>query len=245
MSRALGPSKQAWSTYAKEMLAILQAIRTWRPYILGRKFFIQTDQRSLKYLVEQRVVTPEQQNWVSKLLGYDYEILYKPGKENRVADALSRVSGIPSLNSLFLPHSSLWDRIKATLTTDPYMLRIGQLASDRPGQPYIWKNGLIFFKNRVVIPPQCLEQYLRCFASQQPRKWCSFLPWAEYWYNTSFHISIGMTPFLALYGRNPPMIPRTGRAIVEAVHKRVACLEAIIGLIDANGVNLRPIDADG
>ncbi|XP_057986604.1 uncharacterized protein LOC131171153 [Hevea brasiliensis] len=154
MSRALGPSKQAWSTYAKEMLAILQAIRTWRPYILGRKFFIQTDQRSLKYLVEQRVVTPEQQNWVSKLLGYDYEILYKPGKENRVADALSRVSGIPSLNSLFLPHSSLWDRIKATLTTDPYMLRIGQLASDRPGQPYIWKNGLIFFKNRVVIPPQ-------------------------------------------------------------------------------------------
>ncbi|KAF2322669.1 hypothetical protein GH714_028059 [Hevea brasiliensis] len=151
MSRALGPSKQAWSTYAKEMLAILQAIRTWRPYILGRKFFIQTDQRSLKYLVEQRVVTPEQQNWVSKLLGYDYEILYKPGKENRVADALSRVSGIPSLNSLFLPHSSLWDRIKATLTTDPYMLRIGQLASDRPGQPYIWKNGLIFFKNRVVL----------------------------------------------------------------------------------------------
>lgn len=107
MSRALGPSKQSLSTYAKEMLAILQAIRTWRPYLLGRKFFIQTDQRSLKYMVEQRIVTPEQQNWVSKLLGYDYEIIYKPGKENKVADALSRVTGSPSLNSLFLPQSSL------------------------------------------------------------------------------------------------------------------------------------------
>lgn len=52
LSRALGVSKQSLSTYAKEMLAILQAIHTWRPYLLGRKFYIQTDQRSLKYMVE-------------------------------------------------------------------------------------------------------------------------------------------------------------------------------------------------
>lgn len=61
MSRALGAAKLSWSTYAKEMLAILQAIRTWRPYLLGTRFFIQTDQRSLKYLLEQRIGTPEQQ----------------------------------------------------------------------------------------------------------------------------------------------------------------------------------------
>ena len=60
MSQALGVSKLSWSTYAKEMLAIIHAIRTWRPYLLGQKFYIQTDQRSLKYLLEQRVVTPEQ-----------------------------------------------------------------------------------------------------------------------------------------------------------------------------------------
>lgn len=40
MSRALGISKQSWSTYSKEMLAIVEAIRTWRPYLLGRNFFI-------------------------------------------------------------------------------------------------------------------------------------------------------------------------------------------------------------
>ena len=85
-------AKLSWSTYAKEMLVILQAIRTWRPYLLGKKFFIQTDQRSLKYLLEQRIGTPEKQCWVAKLLGYDYEILYRLGRENSVADALSRVS---------------------------------------------------------------------------------------------------------------------------------------------------------
>lgn len=57
------------------------------------------------------------------------------------------------------------------------------------------------------VTNRCLEQYLRCFAFQQPRKWSIFLPWAEYWYNTSFHISTGVSPFFALYGHHPPMLP--------------------------------------
>lgn len=69
MSQALGVTKKSWSTYAKEMLAIVEAIRLWRPYLLGKKFFILTDQRSLKYFLEQRVATPEQQKWVIKLMG--------------------------------------------------------------------------------------------------------------------------------------------------------------------------------
>ena len=40
MSHTLGVTKKTWSTYAKEMLAIVEAIRTWRPYILGKKFII-------------------------------------------------------------------------------------------------------------------------------------------------------------------------------------------------------------
>ena len=103
MSRALGMTKKSWLTYAKEMLAIVEAIRTWRPYLLGQKFYIQTDQRSLKYLLEQRIATPEQQEWVAKLLGYDYEIKYKPSRENSVAYALSRKQGSPILHNIFFP----------------------------------------------------------------------------------------------------------------------------------------------
>ena len=90
MSKALRVAKKSWSTYAKEILAILEAIRLWRPYLLGQKFYIQTDQRSLNFFLEQRIITPEQQKWVVKLLGYDYEIKYRPGRENAAADALSR-----------------------------------------------------------------------------------------------------------------------------------------------------------
>lgn len=68
MSQALGISKLTCSTYAKEILAIIEAIRIWQPYLLGRKFYIQTDQRSLKYLWKQRMMALEQQKWVAKLL---------------------------------------------------------------------------------------------------------------------------------------------------------------------------------
>jgi hypothetical protein len=40
--------------------------------------------------MEQRISSLEQQKWVTKLFGYDYEIIYKKGKENVVVDALSR-----------------------------------------------------------------------------------------------------------------------------------------------------------
>ena len=69
MSRALGITKKAWSVYNKEMLAIVEAIRIWRPYLLGQGFTIQTDHRSIKFFLEQKVATPEQQKWMVKLMG--------------------------------------------------------------------------------------------------------------------------------------------------------------------------------
>lgn len=48
--------------------------------------------------------------------------------------------------------------------------------------------------------------YLRCFVAENPRLWVSFLPWAEFWYNSSFQTSAGMNPFKILYGRDPPTI---------------------------------------
>ena len=53
---------------------------------------------------------------------------------------------------------------------------------------------------------QCLEQYLRCMAFVEPKRWMDWLPAAEWWYNTSFHSSIQMSPFEALYEYPPTQV---------------------------------------
>lgn len=57
---------------------------------MGSHFIIRTDHRSLKSLLTQTIQTPEQHVFLCKLLGFDFSIIYKPGRENKVTDALSR-----------------------------------------------------------------------------------------------------------------------------------------------------------
>ncbi|KAA8537164.1 hypothetical protein F0562_029610 [Nyssa sinensis] len=83
---------------------------------------------------------------------------------------------------------------------------------------------------------RCVEQYLRCFVSHQPRKWSSFLPWAEFWYNTTYHSSIGMTPFQALYGRSPLSIPyyQVGASSVDEVDQTMVSRNSILQQLKIN-----------
>ena len=55
-----------------------------------------------------------------------------------------------------------------------------------------------------------LGNYLRCFSSTKPASWHSWLPWAEFCYNTSYHVSTRTTPFHIVYGRDPPALCRYG-----------------------------------
>jgi hypothetical protein len=50
---------------------------------------------------------------------------------------------------------------------------------------------------------QCLETYLRCAVHASSGKWFSWLPLAEYWYNTMYHSALGRSPFELLYGHAP------------------------------------------
>nr|KYP56676.1 Retrovirus-related Pol polyprotein from transposon 297 family [Cajanus cajan] len=63
-SKGLEDSSLTKSIYEKELMALVLAIQHWRPYLLGRKFTVYTDQKSLRYLLEQRITTQNQQNWL-------------------------------------------------------------------------------------------------------------------------------------------------------------------------------------
>ena len=91
ISKALSPVHQALSAYDKEMMAVLFAVKKWHYFLVGRHFIIRTDHQPLKYLMERKVSTPSQHTWLAQLMSYDFDIVYKKGRENGVADALSRL----------------------------------------------------------------------------------------------------------------------------------------------------------
>ncbi|KAD4385589.1 hypothetical protein E3N88_25758 [Mikania micrantha] len=76
------------SAYDGELLALVLAIQKWSHYLLGRHFFVKTDHYTLKFLMEQRFTTTEQQRLLLKLLPYDFSIIHKSGKENRGVEGL-------------------------------------------------------------------------------------------------------------------------------------------------------------
>jgi hypothetical protein len=94
LSKSLCPCSQGLSTYEKEYLAILMALDQWRSYLQHAEFRILTYQKSLVQLSEQRLHTPWQQKVFTKLIGLQYQIVYRKGVDNCAADALSRAPAL-------------------------------------------------------------------------------------------------------------------------------------------------------
>lgn len=73
-SQALQGKNLLLSTYDKELLALILSVKKWRQYLLGTRFTVKTDHKSLQNLWNQKIVTPAQQRWLIKLVGYDFDI---------------------------------------------------------------------------------------------------------------------------------------------------------------------------
>lgn len=89
-SRILNQAEQNYSTIEKELLAIIYAVNYFRPYLYGHKFSLITDHRPLVWLNSVKDPTSRLIRWRLKLAEYEYDIVYKAGKRNVNADALSR-----------------------------------------------------------------------------------------------------------------------------------------------------------
>lgn len=89
ISKPLGVKTQGLSTYEKEYLAILTAVKQWRSYLQLAEFVIYTNQKALVHLNDQRLNIVWQQRVFSRLLGLSYRVVYKKRSDNSDADSLS------------------------------------------------------------------------------------------------------------------------------------------------------------
>jgi len=141
---------QKQSTYVRELYVIIEALEKFRHYLIGHKFVIKTDQRSLKSLTDQSIQTLKQQQWFPKFLGYDFTIEYKPGVDNIAADSLSRSFCF----ALSVQTPQLVVMIHTALTKDPALADIRNqcLLGTNNASYYHVKHDMLLWKNRLVIP---------------------------------------------------------------------------------------------
>ena len=91
-SKQLKKHKQNYLTHDLELVAIVFALKILHHYLYGEQFEVFSDHKSLKYIFTRRDLNMRQRRWMEYLEDYDFTLHYHPGKENVVADALSRKS---------------------------------------------------------------------------------------------------------------------------------------------------------
>ena len=75
-----------------KFLAMKWSIKHFQTYLLGHCFKVLTDNNPLTYFLTSANMDTMKQRWINKLVKYDFSLEYQKGKNNTVADALSRIS---------------------------------------------------------------------------------------------------------------------------------------------------------
>ncbi|KAL4026010.1 hypothetical protein IC575_014417 [Cucumis melo] len=139
-SRQLKSHEQNYPAHDLELAAVVFALKIWRHYLYGEKTQIFTDHKSLKYFFTQRELNMRQRRWLELVKDYDCEILYHPGKENVVADAISR-------------NPTLRQKIIDAQSNDPYLVEKRCLAEVGKAVEFsISSDGGLLFERRLCVP---------------------------------------------------------------------------------------------
>nr|KYP49468.1 Transposon Ty3-I Gag-Pol polyprotein [Cajanus cajan] len=90
-SRVLNQAQRKYTTTEKELLVVVFAFDKFRPYLVGSKVIVYTDHAALRYLFAKQDAKPRLIRWILLLQEFDLEIQDKQGKQNLVANHLSRL----------------------------------------------------------------------------------------------------------------------------------------------------------
>ncbi|POM70032.1 Reverse transcriptase, partial [Phytophthora palmivora] len=93
--RKLNTAERMYPTREKELLVALHAMRTWKPYLIDKPFYIDTDHRTLESLLRQTTCSQRLARWLNELSLFQPRFKWIPGDTNIVADAIFRSPQLP------------------------------------------------------------------------------------------------------------------------------------------------------
>ena len=159
-SEKLNDAKLKYSTYDKELYAVVQALRYWRHYLLPQEFVLYSDHEALRFLNSQKKLNPRHGKWVEFIQAYTFVLKHHAGSENRVADALSRRTMLLNCVSTEVVG---FERLKEEYEFCPNFKKIYESVKLGPStefSEYVLRDGYLFKENRLCVPKTSLKDFL-------------------------------------------------------------------------------------
>ncbi|KAI4313065.1 hypothetical protein MLD38_037841 [Melastoma candidum] len=156
-SEKLNGAALNYSTYDKELYTLVRALETWQHYLWSQEFVIHTDHESLKHLKDQGKLNRRHTRWIQFIEMFPYVIQYKTGKENIVADALSRrYTLISTLDAKFLG----FEHIKELYLHDHDFKEVFSECEKGSFGKFYRHEGYLFRENKLCIPQGSMRELL-------------------------------------------------------------------------------------
>ncbi|XP_023642103.1 uncharacterized protein LOC111831583 [Capsella rubella] len=156
-SEKLSGATLNYPTYDKELYALVRAMETWQHYLLARECVIHTDHETLKHLRGQTNLKKRHAKWLEFIEAFPYVIKYKKGKENIVADALSRRhSLITTMDATILGFEGL----KGQYENDPEFGECYREHGKANFDRFFIHDGFLFWEHRLCVPDGSIRELL-------------------------------------------------------------------------------------
>lgn len=147
------------AAYERELIGLVQAVRHWWPYLWRRHFLVRLDHYSLKFLLDQRLSTVPQHQWISKLFGFGFDVVPAQASQHSCKALSCRDSGsddVPTAAAsaalaVFGPSFAFLDDICRAAVPDAQLLACCLQAGDLAA-PWRLGGGLLLQGSRIFVP---------------------------------------------------------------------------------------------
>lgn len=162
MSKKTTPAEEKYNSYELEVLAVIQAVKKFRIYLLGYKFRIVTDCSAFQRTMDKKDLTTRVARWALLLEEYSYEIVHRKGSQMSHVDALSRnPTTMMPVTEIITHEDGIIKRIQKAQNADEHIQSIKKiLESEESYENYFSKNDILYkYENgrESLVVPQSMQ----------------------------------------------------------------------------------------
>lgn len=154
MSKKTSVLEEKYCSYELEVLAIIEALKKFRNYLLGSKFKIYTDCSAFTTTLSKKELTPKVARWTLLLQEFDYEVVHRPGKQMQHVDALSRHP------VMVVTTDEITHKIIIAQESDEYIKTLKNLLQQGQINDYVLKNNVLYKivnDEEVLVVPEMMQ----------------------------------------------------------------------------------------